>query len=118
MCDYAQEWADKLAAENLFHHRPDPMYGENIYSSWSSDPMAKIQGKDAVDSWYKEIEQYRAGEEPRSMKTGHFTQVVWAGSCRLGVGVARREGKVVVVANYDPPGNYRGRYRENVPPLV
>ena len=104
--------------ENLFQHRPDHKYGENIYSSWSSDTNAKIHGGDAVDSWYKEIELHNFGEETRSMKTGHFTQIVWASSARLGVGLARKGGKVIVVANYDPPGNYRGRYVENVPPPV
>jgi len=118
LCNYAQEWAEKLMDENLFQHRPDHKYGENIYSSWSSESKAKIRGGDAVDSWYKEIEQHNFGEETRSMKTGHFTQVVWAASTRLGVGLARKEGKVVVVANYDPPGNYRGKYGENVPPPV
>ena len=112
---HAQEWADKLIAENLFQHRPGQKYGENIYSSWSST-RAKIRGGDAVDSWYKETDQHTFGEEARSMNTGHFTQVVWAASLRLGVGLAQKEGKVIVVANYDPPGNCRGRYVENVPP--
>ena len=117
LCAHAQEWADKLMDENLFQHRPGQKYGENIYSSWSST-RAKIRGGDAVDSWYKEIEQHTFGEEARSMNTGHFTQVVWAASVRLGVGLAKKEGKVIVVANYDPPGNFRGRYVENVPPPV
>ena len=86
---HAQEWADKLMAENLFQHRPGQKYGENIYSSWSST-RAKIRGGDAVDSWYKEIEQHTFGEEARSMNTGHFTQVVWAASLRLGVGLAEK----------------------------
>ena len=84
-------------AENLFQHHPGQKYGENIYSSWSST-RAKIQGGDAVDSW-------------------HFPQVVWTASMRLGVGLAQKEGKVIVVANYYPPGNFRGRYVENVPRL-
>ena len=46
--------------------------------------------------------------------TGHFTQVVWVASRKLGLGVARGNGKVVVVANYDPPGNLRGVFEENV----
>merc|ERR1719369_550684 len=54
MCDFAQEWAQTLIAENLFQHRAEQKYGENIYSSWSSDPRVKIKGGDAVDSWYKE----------------------------------------------------------------
>jgi len=36
--------------------------------------------------------------------SGHFTQVVWKSSAELGVGVATAGGRVVVVANYHPPG--------------
>ena len=50
----------------------------------------------------------------RNAGTGHFTQVVWAGSRKLGVGVSCRDGKVLVVANYDPPGNFGGQFLKNV----
>ena len=39
---YAQEWADKLAREDSFEHRQNNTYGENLYSSWSSNPKAKV----------------------------------------------------------------------------
>ena len=39
---------------------------------------------------------------------GHFTQVVWKSSRELGVGVASNGGRVLVVANYDPPGKRGG----------
>ena len=71
-----------------------------------------------MDNWYKEVNQHEFGKSSGSPGTGHFTQVVWAGSKTLGVGLAMKEGKVIVVANYDPPGNYVGKYRENVPPPV
>lgn len=45
---------------------------------------------------------------------GHFTQVVWKSSSKLGVGIARKNGHILVVANYDPPGNYQGQYANNV----
>ncbi|CAF4223576.1 unnamed protein product, partial [Rotaria sordida] len=49
------------------------------------------------------------------MKTGHFTQVVWRSTKKLGVGVAYAdEGRTVyVVAQYSPPGNYQGQYQAN-----
>ena len=48
------------------------------------------------------------------MRTGHFTQLVWKGSTKLGVGIAKQGSTVVVVARYTPAGNFRGRYQENV----
>ena len=42
MTAYAQEWADKLAREDGFEHRQNNTYGENLYSSWSSNPKAKV----------------------------------------------------------------------------
>ena len=42
---------------------------------------------------------------------GHFTQLVWKGSKKLGLGVAQdRSGKRYVVAQYDPVGNLKGKY--------
>merc|ERR1711970_1427699 len=75
LCECAQEWADKLLAENLFQHRPEQKYGENIYSSWSSG-RARVGGGVAVDSWYSEIDQHNFEVEGRGASTGHFTQVV------------------------------------------
>lgn len=48
---------------------------------------------------------------------GHFTQVVWKDSTELGVGCAKTDnGKTYVVANYNPPGNMMGKFKENVFP--
>lgn len=48
---------------------------------------------------------------------GHFTQMVWVSTRFFGVGKARsRAGKVIVVANYSPPGNISGQFETNVLP--
>merc|ERR1712037_867818 len=111
----AQEWADHLIAEGTFEHRLNNNNGENIYMS--SGRAAQEQAQGAVDSWYSEIKDYTFGKEPSrgGPVTGHFTQVVWKGSTEVGVGVAQEGSKVVVVANYSPPGNYIGQYVDNVP---
>merc|ERR1711936_617815 len=111
----AQEWADYLIAQGTFEHGPNNKYGENIYMSSGSAAQDQAQG--AVDSWYSEIKDYTFGKEPSGggPVTGHFTQVVWKGSTEVGVGVAQEGSKVVVVANYSPPGNYIGQYVDNVP---
>ena len=85
-------------------------YGENIYGSMG---MA-VYGRTAADAWYKEVRNYRYGSG-FSMNTGHFTQVVWKGSTRMGVGRATNSrGWTYVVANYYPPGNMQGAFTANV----
>lgn len=65
---------------------------------------------------YEEIKFHKFGYEPKSLASGHFTQVVWKESKQLGVAFAKSGGKVVVVANYFPAGNMIGSFAENVPP--
>jgi len=116
MCSYAQQWADQLLAENRFQHRVKSKYGENLYSSWSSRPKP-ISGEVAVHNWYSEIKDYTFGQEPRGgPTTGHFSQIVWKESTHLGVGLAQKDGKIIVVGNYSPAGNIVGRHVANVPP--
>lgn len=116
LCDTAQEYADHLAKSNTFEHSGDPVYGENLYWSWSSDPAWVLTGDEPVDSWYDEKKGYNYAREPRDSESGHFTQLVWAKSRYLGVGLTKSSstGKYFVVMKYDPAGNFLGKYRENV----
>jgi glioma pathogenesis-related protein 2 len=84
---YAQEWAEKLATRGSMEHRPDGKYGENIYMR-SGTPTPIVNGKMPVDAWYGEIKYYSFGTGGFSSKTGHFTQVVWKESTKMGVGKA------------------------------
>ena len=52
------------------------------------------------------------------MSTGHFTQVVWNSSNKLGMGLAYGYGRLYCVGQYSPPGNYDDEYETNVLPLV
>jgi hypothetical protein len=75
-------------------------------------------GAEATDAWYDEIESYDFSSPGFAMSTGHFTQVVWKGSEKLGVGFAiTRDGNsIYVVAQYSPQGNYMGQFGRNVLP--
>ena len=55
-----------------------------------------------------------------SYATGHFTQMVWKASTRLGVGYAFSDDKshLYVVAHYGPAGNVEGGYTQNVAPAT
>lgn len=119
LCSYAQAWANKLAKEDSFEHRTNQDLGENLYCSWSTNPKAKCPGSKPVDSWYSEKTNYTFGTEPTNVNSGHFTQVVWKKSEKLGIAKARsNSGKVIVVANYEPAGNWIGQYKDNVPPPI
>ena len=106
---YAQEWANQLAKEGCkMEHRTDTDKGENLY--WTSSPTAKTPAN-AAEAWYSE-KQYFLNEEINGdnlYEIGHYSQMVWRGTRELGVGIAVcKNGGAIVVANYDPPGNYLG----------
>ena len=50
----AQNWANTLAARNIFAHSGTPGYGENIYATTSRS----VSGRDPVDLFYAEIKYY------------------------------------------------------------
>ncbi|XP_044250932.2 uncharacterized protein [Drosophila takahashii] len=105
----ASKWAHHLKATNTIKHSQNG-YGENIY--WASN--GKLAPSDVVEAWYNEISLYNWRYPSYSKQTGHFTQVVWKGSTELGVGFAKRGKTIIVVCNYNPPGNYENEFRRNV----
>lgn len=69
--------------------------------------------------WYEEHDKYRYGNPGFSQQTGHFTQIVWQSSKQMGAGKAvSSTGAQFVVARYQPPGNVRGQFPENVKPAT
>lgn len=117
LCTHAQNHANFLIKRSALSHSNNPNYGENIYAISSNDPNLTITGDEAVRNWYKEVEKHTFGEEPTSLGTGHFTQVVWKDTKELGVAFAKNGGRIIIVANYSPPGNYIGQYAKCVPPI-
>ena len=51
-----------------------------------------------------------------SSSVGHFTQVVWNDSTKLGMGLALGSGRLYCVGQYYESGNYEGLFAENVFP--
>lgn len=115
----AQAYAEYLANNNKFEHSQNG-YGENLYAMSSSAPLANLAGSKATQAWYDEIKDYDFNKPGFSSKVGHFTQVVWKNSQKLGVGIAfaNNDRKAVVVANYYPPGNYMGQFPQHVLPAT
>lgn len=44
-----------------------------------------------------------------------MTQLLWKTSQKLGVGVAKDNSGYIVVANYNPPGNVKPYFIDNLP---
>lgn len=108
----AQLWSDKQAREDKMYHSRGK-YGENLY--WRSNQ--NVTGATAVDSWYAEISLYDFKNPDMKKRWGHFSQVLWTDSVRLGCARAvSRKGGTYVTCNYDPPGNYNGQYKQKVRP--
>jgi len=105
----AQAWAERLAATQCLQHRPNSGYGENV--GYCSSGASQV-----VENWYLECKRYDYAKP--STNCGHFTQIVWKGSEEVGFGLATsKDGDCVyVVANYNPPGNVMGQYKQNVHP--
>ncbi|MDB4957674.1 MAG: hypothetical protein JWO36_5243 [Myxococcales bacterium] len=112
LADVAQKWANHLRDAGCTFGHSGGSYGENLAAGTEGvlDPEA------TVAMWYDEIKLYKFPDGGFSMKTGHFTQVVWRGTTHVGCGHSQCNGNDVWVCNYDPPGNWEGQYRENVLP--
>jgi uncharacterized protein YkwD len=109
---YAQQWADYLANNGCqFKHRGSgdrngKNYGENI--AYSSAGYSLLEGSKA---WYSEIQKFQnvTLNGTNWYDTGHYTQMVWRNTKEVGMGLAKcSNGATIVVANYNPPGNYMG----------
>ena len=112
LAEAAQRWANALRDRGCSFGHSGGSFGENLAAGTigTLDPAAVVQ------MWYDEIAQYRFPDGGFSMKTGHFTQVVWRGSRRVGCGHSQCKGMDILVCEYDPAGNWEGQYRENVLP--
>uniref|UniRef100_A0A0N5ALB9 SCP domain-containing protein n=1 Tax=Syphacia muris TaxID=451379 RepID=A0A0N5ALB9_9BILA len=95
-----------MASTGKFHHRVNKSYGENLYAGSDSDK--------AVKTWYNEKNKYDYSRPGFSSATGHFTQLVWKSSKKIGIGMASSSGMTYVVANFYPAGNYISQFEENV----
>ena len=114
-CAPAMTWDDEVAAAAQtyanacnFGHDPNNNLGENI-AAGSEQP---------TEMWYSEVSDYNFANPGFTTSTGHFTQVVWRGSTKLGCGRAECGFGVYYVCRYSPAGNNTGagQFEANVLP--
>ncbi|KAL6210011.1 hypothetical protein ACLB2K_020949 [Fragaria x ananassa] len=102
---YAQRYANSHSGDCNLVHSNGP-YGESLAKS-SGD----LSGTSAVNLWVgeKAYYNYNSNTCASGMVCGHYTQVVWRKSVRVGCArVKCMNGGTFIGCNYDPPGNYAG----------
>jgi pathogenesis-related protein 1 len=100
----AQDWANYLIQNGTYKHRPDLHHGENLFEVVGPP----VDEKQVVDAWAAEKSSYDHRRNVCSGRCGHYTQIVWRDTRRVGCGVAQKGRREVWVCNYDPPGNIVG----------
>jgi len=102
---FAQQWADELTTHGQFVHRRNSPYGENLYEITG----ARTTPAEVVNQLASESKNYRYESNSCRGVCGHYTQIVWRDTRRVGCAVARDAKTEVWVCNYDPPGNWIGK---------
>jgi uncharacterized protein YkwD len=110
----AAAYATQLALTNRFQHsnrRARPGTGENLWmgtrGAFSYDAM--------VGRWAAERSDFVPGVFPAVSrsgnweKVGHYTQMVWPTTTRVGCAVASNAANDFLVCRYSPAGNIDGR---------
>ena len=134
----ADEWAEHLATVNncVMEHRPSRQVnldmdgipvvgtgnyvngmfiGENLYwQQTMQTPIPLAIPADVVNAWASEIQfyDYETNSCEAGQMCGHYTQVVWAETKRVGCSyrVCDDAGSQVWVCNYYPAGNFNGEW--------
>ncbi|KAJ4823769.1 Cuticle-degrading protease [Turnera subulata] len=107
LAGYAQWYANQRRYDCALRHSNGP-YGENIFwgsgSAWT--PAQAVAAWLAERRWYN----YRSNSCSGDRDCGHYTQIVWRNTRRIGCArvVCFGGAGVFMTCNYDPPGNFVG----------
>lgn len=117
---YAQERASSRSEqEGLAAGHADlrAQTGENIF--WGGGSAAQ-PGSKAVTKWYDEIAAYDFAAAQFSSAAGHFTQLVWKASTKVGIARVAGQGskyfETYIVFVFEERGNMQGAFADNVLP--
>ena len=109
----ASAYAGELAATGEWEHSPNedrPDQGENLWMG----TRGAFTAEEMVGDWVAEKRAFRAGVFPYVSATGrwedvgHYTQIVWAGTDRVGCGLRSSPEDDYLVCRYAQAGNVMG----------
>lgn len=112
-----QGWSNKLANEKAdIYHSQGSGEGENLYSYSSSYPISDNDlCKRAVEDWVGERKLYEKDGKPAISGNnyhgwGHYTQIVWRATTKVGCAVSiNADKKQYVTCRYKSAGNIIGQ---------
>ena len=108
LAEAARGYARTLARTDRFRHSTDrPGQGENLWTgtrnAYGYDEM--------IGHWVAERRDFRPGVIPAVSRTGrfedvgHYVQIVWPATTRVGCAIASNRTRDYLVCRYAPPGN-------------
>ena len=103
----ALDWAKKLRDDNCGFYHSDVNYGENIWKGTSGF----FSVEDVVNAWGSEKADYnyKTNKCKPGKACGHYTQIVWKNTTKVGCAKIECNGTTTWVCQYDPPGNWIGQ---------
>jgi hypothetical protein len=112
----AGRWAEQLGRQGEFGHAPAAerdggSQGENLWAG----TRASFTPEAMVNGWIEEKRYFKPGPFPNNSKTGqvtdvgHYTQLVWSRSTRVGCAVAQSRVEDILVCRYSAAGNVHGQ---------
>ncbi|XP_026523495.1 GLIPR1-like protein 1 [Notechis scutatus] len=123
----ARAWGNKC----VWKHNPNQKYhpdhkfkptGENLWMGSASARPINIENP--IAAFNSEVKYYTLSTHQCTKVCGHYTQVVWATSYKVGCAAVycrymdgKEKNNNIVVCNYAPAGNYQGvrPYKEGKP---
>ncbi len=110
----AAEWAETLADMNDLEHAededPNDPQGENLWLG----TRASYSAEEMVGMWIEEKRHFKPGVFPDNSRTGnladvgHYTQLMWRDTARVGCARRGNEENEVLVCRYATAGNVIG----------
>lgn len=111
----AAAYAATLAATGTFRHAVQTLgpgrEGENLFMG----SRGAYAYREMVDLWVAEKKDFVNRPAPNFSRTGrfedvgHYTQIVWRGTTRVGCALASNATDDYLVCRYSPPGNVVGQ---------